>query len=81
MCQYKQQDLVFSVKLHSGLIPHPLTLMHYPLSLPLVPLVLFLPRNFGESSCSVILLLLLLLMLLSQADVKSTPSPRPKTRF
>ena len=68
----RKQDLVFSVKLHLGLIPYPLTLDPYPLSLPLFPypLVLFL---------SFLLLLLLLLLILFQAKVKSTPNPWPKT--
>ena len=40
----KEQDLDFSVELHSGLIPYPLTLVPYPL-------VLCLLRNLGEGSC------------------------------
>ena len=60
-----RQDLVFSVELHLGRIP-------YPLSLPLdpYPLVMFLSRNLGGgSSCSSC----------SKAKMKSTPSPMPKT--
>ena len=49
----KWQDLVFSVKLHLGLIPWHLTLDPYPLSQTLVPypLVEFLMKNLCEGNC------------------------------
>ena len=52
-----RQDLVFSVELHLGRIP-------YPLSLPLdpYPLVMFLSRNLGEDFFFFFSLLLLLLI-------------------
>ena len=37
----KEQDLVFSVELHLGLIPSPLTL-------PLIPYYCSFPENFSE---------------------------------
>ena len=68
----KIQDLVFSVKLHLGLILWHLTLIPYPCSLSLstVPFEKFMWGLF---------LSMLLLSLLSQVKVKSTPSPRPKS--
>ena len=140
--QLKQQDLVFSVKLHFGLtlyplslipyplslIPYPLSIIHYPLSLipyplslipyPLSPIPYPLSRIPYSLSLSFILYLLSVIpyyslfliptscflslnpytekvrkfegflvvifivnVILSNAKEKSTPSPRPKTRF
>ena len=72
------QDFVFSVKLHLGLIPWPISLIPnpYSISLSTVPLKKF---KWGLFLSLWLWLWLLLLLLLSQVKVKSTPSPRPKT--
>ena len=84
-----QQDLVFSVELHLGLIPYPLSFDPYSLSLILFPypfLLSLTPFSLSPSTVPFkkfrwrfLSFLLLLLLLLSQAKVKSTPNPWPKT--
>ena len=72
--------MVFSVKLHFGLIPYPLP--PYPLSLIPTPWSLStsaVPFKKFRWGLFLSLSLLSLSLLLSQVKVKSTPSPRPKT--